>query len=186
MKRLPFIFATRADMIALDEEVGRRVRVKYVLTEPMPATTGREFERLEDIPGIGEVPTGSSRGGVSCHILPINRKPVFRRIQRNDGSVVWVADGTGNRDSVSLWSPGVYGSATTLIAGDIATTFDTPIAQATMKAFNSALRSAFSKRGVKGARVFVGPEALKLATAGWRCTIDAGSPKDYDVPVANG
>lgn len=186
MKRLPFMFATRADMVALDEELLGRLRVKYVLTDPMRMTKAREFDRLEEIAGMGEVPTGKKSGGISCMILPLGRKPYYRRIQRNNGSVVWVADETGNKDAVFLWSPGVYEKGRTLIAGEIATSFETPVAQTTMKAFKSALRSTFSKRGIKRGKVFVGPEALELALAGWRCAFDVSSPRDYDVPVAAG
>lgn len=185
MKRLPFIFATRSDMLALDDDRLRRARLKYILAQPMETINGREFERLEEITGIGEVPTGKSRGGVSCLILPTDRKPHYRKIDRNDGSVVWVADETGNKDAVFLWSPGIYADKRTLIAGDIATSFETPVAQITMKVFNSALSKAFGKRGIKRGRVFVGPEALRLAMAGWRCAFDVGSPRESDVSIAD-
>lgn len=180
MKRLPFIFATREDMIALDKAVQQRARVKYILTEPLETTSGRAFERLEAIPGVGEVRSGRKSGGVCCVILPAAQKPSYRRIRRNDGSTVWVADETGNDDAVFLWSPGIYEAGRALIAGHIATSFGTPVAQGTIRAFNSAMRTTFSKRG----KVFVGPEALRLALAGWRCAFDATSPGDYDVPVA--
>lgn len=88
-------------------------------------------------------------------------------------------DQLANPDSVTFTAGGKWDNDV-LLHGRIATASDSDISKELMKLFNLVIRKQFKKVGA----YWVGPAAYVFLEAGWRLTLSAHSPRDFDLIIA--
>ena len=164
-------------MLSVLEEVDRG-SLKYTRTGNRLQPDFEEYERGEDIPGIG---TASDDSSMSCETFLIARRAAVvhvRRIDAEGGVNRYCVDQLINPDSVALTPSGVWTDGT-LLSGRVATCSASLISQDLMKAFRVAIRKRFTSLKP----YWLGPQALVRLKAGARLTDDVRSPRTFDFQV---
>jgi len=170
-------FATKNDITEVVNAVDQAMSLKYVRYGSYPVDQKYEIiERGADIPNLGiakaDQNVGCTKYVVTEKACPIN----LEHYTRTNGEARYTIDQLLNYDSVVLTPAGAYADKA-VIEGEVSTVSNSPVAQAMMKKFASALRKHFEKIG----RAYVGPEAAQLLDQGYRLTQALQSPVGSDV-----
>jgi hypothetical protein len=108
--------------------------------------------------------------------MAADNEVVLRELAPFEGRARWSIDQLANPDSTMLWHGGMYGESV-LLYGRVATTSKTRVALSLQRAFESAIKKQF----VRVKAFYVGAQAEELLDIGFRLTISAESPNDYDL-----
>ena len=176
MNNVPF-FSTQQDLEAVLKYFCAKVPVRAAVSDHQESDMVSYINPLWSHPTIGAA-LGESYGSCLRFLIVedcVEIEP--RRINRNDGTLVYSIDPILNTQSVVLSVGGVLRDGV-LIMGEMGSALRTE----TAKKFLVSFKKALTNNGhsiINGS--YVGPEALKLLAAGWRLTAHAGRPPEYDL-----
>lgn len=173
MKRL--FFATADDLLPIFDAVELRSSLCYSIagntSEPIQFTTGRSLPSLR-APAPGPAAVHCPRYLVTLATSPVKARPV------GQFEVRYVVDQLWNQDSVAFTHGGFYGD-NVLLYGSVGSAHKTTAATQLHRAFGNALKKHFTRVNA----FWVGPEAFQRWKQGWRLTVGANSPKEFDLAM---
>jgi hypothetical protein len=175
VRRIDF-YALRDDLLPVLQEVEAHRPLEYVRMEHYRVGTPLDrYERADDLPRMSEADCDDSISCSSYLIIDRGCEVVRRRIDRNDGSTVEAIDQGMNPETLTLTAGGRRGDA--LLAGRIATAYDS----VALRALMNACKKAFTARFTKIDRYRVGSRAAAFLDAGGRLTASLQSPAEYNL-----
>jgi hypothetical protein len=174
-KRVQF-YATTSDLLQVLTEVEQKAEVQYIQTGNNTHSEVLRYIRGLDIPNLG---IADHQTGSVCRaflVMLAKRRLNIETFRGSDGLARYSIDQMANDDSVVLTPAGLWANSI-LLGGEVATLSSSSDAVLLMKAFRSAIRRRFSVAGTQ----WIGPEATSLWASGYRLTISAQSPLEYDL-----
>ena len=170
-------FATAEDLLPIFFEIEARRQLSYTLTGHITKPEVASYHRGNDLPTLHQPTTSEAAANCPSYLVTQVEQPVnLRKLPPYAGQNRWAVDQLANPDSTVLWHGGVF-EGKLLLHGRVATTSKSSIAQSLQRAFDSQIRRHFSK--IKA--FYVGRKAEQLLDSGFRLTIAAQSPSEYDL-----
>jgi hypothetical protein len=169
-------FAMGDDLVPVFQAV-EKTPLDYALFQHSAGPSCLIYSSGLGVPTLG-VPAPDPNAINGYTYLVVTRGTGFtpRRIDRLDGSHRYSFDQLLNPKSVCLTHGGVFGSSV-LLYGRVATASQDPESVRLQRRFSSAIRKLF--RRVQA--FWVGPDADRALRSGWRLTIGADSPREFDL-----
>jgi hypothetical protein len=170
-------FATADDLLPVFERVESYYELAYTLTGLLKSP------QLSTVYSGAAIPTLRSPAphpnAICCPQYLVTSTHTTVQIQpapQNAGGTRYAVDQLANPDSVTIQHGGIFG-ADVLLCGRIATASSTPFALQLHRAFAAAISKHFSR--IQG--YYVGSHAAILLRQGWRLTIGADSPPEFNL-----
>ena len=174
---MPHFFATANDLLPIFASVESKRPLRYTRSEHVTESMVRSFESGAHLPTLRAPSKYSSASTSPAYlVMAADNEVVLRELAPSEGRVRWSIDQLANPDSTMLWHGGMYGKSI-LLYGRVATTSKTRVALSLQRAFESAIKKQF----VRVKAFYVGAQAEELLDRGFRLTISAESPNDYDL-----
>jgi len=171
-------FATSSDLLRALLRLEKVRDVHYFRAGIFETNEPTAFASAADIPNLGISENGAFGLGPRYLLSEGKAQPLPRQIHRQDGNLWYAFDQLVNPDSAVLSIGGTFG-AKALIRSEITATGLT----APSKSLVDAARRAVSKDFTRVRAFWVGPEALKLLSCGWRLTTNAAGSPEYDLTL---
>jgi hypothetical protein len=172
-------FATADDLLPVFDLVNRKHPLVYTLMglhespQPRTITHGANIPTLRDVLQFPDAMAGPS------YLVTLEGTSVkVREVPQNSGRVRYAIDQLINPDSIEFSHGGFFGSEI-LLYGRYATASNSEISKKLYRLFNSTIAKTFDR--VKA--FSVGPQAKELLCKGYRLTIGAHSPREYDLSL---
>jgi hypothetical protein len=174
-------FALGDDLIPVFEAV-EKTALHYVLSGHTESPTVPTYRSGMDLPTLrAPAPHPNSSSGYTYLVAAPEFRFVPRRINLDDGSFQYSFDQLLNTRSVCLTHGGTYENRL-LLFGRVATVSDDTESVRLHRRFASAIRRSFNRVQA----FWVGPEANSALRDGWRLTIGATSPSEFDLALPSG
>ena len=170
-------FATADDLIPVFERVEKRHSLAYTLRGLFESPTLTIVLSGAAIPTLRTAAPMSSAAG--CHqylATPSTASIRLREVPQVRGGIRYTFDQATTPDSVEI-TPGGFYRPEVLLYGRVATISTTAFSKQVYRAFASAIAAQF----VRIRAFYVGPQAAELFYRGFRLTIGADSPPEYDL-----
>jgi hypothetical protein len=194
---LCYFYATREDLLAVTEEVESVMPIKYVRFGQTTKLPPKSFKSASEIPNLG-IATNPSAVGCEKFLVcdsqvvikaralkvlaeeDVNRSMIENKssLTRLIGQERFAIDQLVNPETICFRSGGLWNSEI-LLHGGIDTASQSKPSMALMKEFKKAIQRNFTK--IKA--FYVGLQALGLLKSGYRLTISAQSPKEFDLAM---
>jgi hypothetical protein len=169
-------YATRNDIEPVLREVEAAGRLVYVRTGQFPTDAVSKITSALCIPTLG---VADADDAVRCptYLVAFDKSVICaRRIVRNSGEVCFAVDQLMNPDTITF-SYGGLRDPKLLLYGRVATASKSAQARKLMRLFETKIRKSFIKHGA----YYVGDEARILNTQGFRLTLAAQTPQEFDL-----
>ena len=174
---MPHFFATSDDLLPLLSAVESKFDLRYTMVGHHPSPNVEVWTRGADLPSIHKPSLVDSSAACPAYLVtPHQASVVSREIRRDDGSLIFAVDQRENPESVVFAHGGRFGEDI-LLHGRVSTASRTPGALKLQRAFESAIRKQF----VRIRAFYVGKAAEALLDNGFRLTMAAQSPAQYDL-----
>lgn len=169
-------YATAADLLPKLRQLESEFQLQYALEGMYASPTPSVYRSATEIPGLGIARYGQSEDAflVSEAGLKIN----VEEIPQTKGGVLYHIGLIQNPTAFAFKPSGQFGEMT-LICGSVDTATGDPISLARCKWFWRGLRKDF----VKLKDYYLGPEAYQLLKQGWRLTVAAQCPPEFDLTL---
>ena len=178
MTRIHF-FATRSDMQLVFGQMQTKRRLKFTRCGRIDNAEPQVWEFVDDLPNLGRA-TGDQSVTCDCFlILEWNSSISVDSMIMQDGVRRYDIDQRSNPESVVL-NPGGEWTDGSLIAGLIATMWQTSTSQSLMRLARSAIKAHFTRINA----FWVGPEVLTAFQKGTRLCVAIQSPSEFDLRIS--
>ena len=172
-----YFFATPNDIRQVLHRVESNALLRFVEGGTMFSSNRNEYLEATEISdlGVASHETGSQSTGYMVTLR--DEENNVRTSTMKNGALRWDLHNSDTPGSVILTPAGLWKEM--LLAGNVGTVHDDPVAQMLMKRFQSAIKSeSFAKAG----RFWVGREALEFLDSGRRLSTTAEqSPPEFDI-----
>jgi hypothetical protein len=175
MKQIHF-YAVADDLLPVLEAVEQVKPIKYSKTGHYETSKVESLTSSAVIPNLGKASSEAAIGCTSYLVSDLKTEIKSDPFVMKTGARMFSIDQLLNQDTVLLTPAGEW-SDDIVLYGRVATVSNSPPAQELMKLFRSALKKNFKK--VKA--YYIGPKALSLFQSGYRLTISAQSPPEFDL-----
>jgi hypothetical protein len=174
---MAFFFATADDLLPVLLGLEGKHPIKYTPVGQFESPDVPSFASARELPTLFLPAPQASASACPKYLVTCLGAPVkSRRISRSDGSTAWSIDQLENGESIVFAHGGRFGEDV-LLQGEVRTVHGDPVAQKLQRAFDAAIRKAFTK--IQAFRV--GKEAEALLDAGIRLTAARQSPAKFDL-----
>lgn len=155
--------------------VSEKAALRVAQTGRFPKPELRSFERLVEIPNLGEA-DGDQTDQCAAYLISFADQPI--RLRQVDGvsGEAFLVDQLANHDAITFTPAGRW-QKRVIIRGTLGSAHDTPKSTALLKLFRSEVSRHF--RRVKA--FWVGDTASSKWKDGYRLTIATQSPAEFDL-----
>ena len=168
-------YATSEDLLPLLASVESHLDVKYTPMGISSSKVVQSWHHGNELPTIGVPSPNESAISGPSYLVTLAATPVTPRLIRTECGDSWVVDQLQNPDSTVLLHGGRYEQV--LLYGRVATASRTPGALKLQRVYEAAIRRSFARVQA----FYVGEAAEALLDSGFRLTIGAKSPPEYDL-----
>lgn len=175
MKQILF-FALQEDLARMLEVVETAGALKYVRMDHYANEVFTSHSRGIDIPNLGRADSESAINCTSYLVADSNVPIKSRLILTSGGARRFCIDQQFNPDTVTFTPAGMW-SERVVLHGRVATATDSRLSKELMDRFRRAIKKEFLK--IKA--FYVSPGARELLDRGYRLTIAAQSPPEFDL-----
>jgi len=170
-------FATADDLLPVFERVESKHELAYTLTGLLASSKLSAVYSGSAIPTLrSPAPHPKAICGPQYLVTPSQAVVSIHDVPQMEGVIRYAVDQLNNPDSITIQHGGIFCS-NVLLCGRIGSASDTSFAKALHRAFASAIAKHFSRTQ----SYYVGPHATALLRQGWRLTIGADSPPEYNL-----
>ena len=170
-------YATADDLLPVFERVEKRHSLAYTLRGLFESPVLTTVFSGAAIPTLrAPAPVSSASCGHQYLATPFTVPIHVREVPQVRGGIRYTFDQATTPDSVEV-TPGGFFRPEVLLYGRVATISTTPFSKQVYRAFTSAIAAHF----VRVRAFYVGPQAAELLRSGYRLTIGADSPPEYDL-----